>query len=55
MRRAACQSAVRGTRESADARGIELGGTIELENREKDRRAAGLDATVRLPLAENAH
>lgn len=31
-----------------------LGGTIELENREKDRRTAGLDATVRLPLAENA-
>jgi len=30
-----------------------LGGTIELENREKDRRIAGLDATVRLPLAEN--
>jgi two-component system, OmpR family, sensor histidine kinase TctE len=30
-----------------------LGGTIELENREKDHRAAGLDATVRLPLAEN--
>jgi two-component system, OmpR family, sensor histidine kinase TctE len=30
-----------------------LGGTIQLENREKDRRAAGLDATVRLPLAEN--
>ena len=31
-----------------------LGGTIELENREKDRRTDGLDATVRLPLAENA-
>jgi two-component system sensor histidine kinase TctE len=31
-----------------------LGGTIELQNREKDRRTAGLDATVRLPLAENA-
>lgn len=30
-----------------------LGGTIQLENREKDRRTAGLDATVRLPLAEN--
>ncbi|MBC5783024.1 sensor histidine kinase [Ramlibacter sp. USB13] len=30
-----------------------LGGTIELENREKDSRAAGLTATVRLPLAEN--
>ena len=30
-----------------------LGGTIELENREKDRRVAGLDATVRLPLAQN--
>ncbi|MEJ8835764.1 sensor histidine kinase [Ramlibacter sp. AN1133] len=30
-----------------------LGGTIELENREKDRRTAGLDATVRLPLAQN--
>jgi two-component system, OmpR family, sensor histidine kinase TctE len=30
-----------------------LGGTIELENREKDRRIAGLDATVRLPLAQN--
>jgi two-component system sensor histidine kinase TctE len=30
-----------------------LGGTIQLENREKDRRVAGLDATVRLPLAEN--
>ena len=30
-----------------------LGGTIELENREKDRRTAGLDATVRLPLADN--
>ena len=26
---------------------------IELENREKDRRTAGLDATVRLPLAQN--
>lgn len=32
-----------------------LGGTIELENREKDRRTDGLDATVRLPLAENAN
>lgn len=31
-----------------------LDGTIELENREKDRRTDGLDATVRLPLAENA-
>jgi two-component system, OmpR family, sensor histidine kinase TctE len=31
-----------------------LGGTIQLENREKDRRVAGLDATVRLPLADNA-
>jgi two-component system sensor histidine kinase TctE len=30
-----------------------LGGTIQLENREKDRRTVGLDATVRLPLAEN--
>lgn len=30
-----------------------LGGTIQLENREKDHRTAGLDATVRLPLAEN--
>jgi two-component system sensor histidine kinase TctE len=30
-----------------------LGGTIGLENREKDRRTAGLDATVRLPLADN--
>jgi two-component system sensor histidine kinase TctE len=30
-----------------------LGGTIGLENREKDHRTAGLDATVRLPLAEN--
>jgi len=30
-----------------------LGGTIELQNREKDRRTAGLDATVRLPLVEN--
>jgi two-component system sensor histidine kinase TctE len=30
-----------------------LGGTIQLENREKERRIAGLDATVRLPLAEN--
>jgi two-component system, OmpR family, sensor histidine kinase TctE len=27
-----------------------LGGTIQLENREKDRATAGLDATVRLPL-----
>jgi two-component system sensor histidine kinase TctE len=31
-----------------------LGGTIQLENREKGGRTAGLDATVRLPLAENA-
>ena len=31
-----------------------LGGTIHLENREKDGRVAGLTATVRLPLAENA-
>jgi two-component system, OmpR family, sensor histidine kinase TctE len=30
-----------------------LGGSIEMQNREKDRRTAGLDATVRLPLAEN--
>lgn len=30
-----------------------LGGSIELENREKDRRTAGLDAIARLPLAEN--
>jgi two-component system sensor histidine kinase TctE len=30
-----------------------LDGTIALENREKDRRIAGLDATVRLPLAQN--
>ena len=30
-----------------------LGGTIQLENREKDSRVAGLTATVRLPLAEN--
>lgn len=30
-----------------------LGGTIQLENREIDRRTAGLDATVRLPLADN--
>jgi two-component system, OmpR family, sensor histidine kinase TctE len=30
-----------------------LGGNIQLENREKDRRTAGLDATVRLPLADN--
>jgi two-component system sensor histidine kinase TctE len=30
-----------------------LGGGIELQNREKDRRTAGLDATVRLPLAQN--
>lgn len=30
-----------------------LGGSIQLENREIDRRTAGLDATVRLPLAEN--
>lgn len=30
-----------------------LGGGIELQNREKDRRSAGLDATVRLPLAQN--
>jgi two-component system sensor histidine kinase TctE len=30
-----------------------LGGSIQLENREKDRRIVGLDATARLPLAEN--
>ena len=30
-----------------------LGGTIEMQNREKDHRTAGLDATVRLPLADN--
>lgn len=30
-----------------------LGGSIQLENREIDRRTAGLDATVRLPLADN--
>lgn len=30
-----------------------LGGTIHVENREKDRRVAGLDATARLPLAHN--
>ncbi|HEX2545628.1 MAG TPA: sensor histidine kinase [Ramlibacter sp.] len=30
-----------------------LGGSIQLENREKERRVAGLDATVRLPLAQN--
>ncbi|HET8744331.1 MAG TPA: sensor histidine kinase [Ramlibacter sp.] len=30
-----------------------LGGTIALQNRENDSRTAGLDATVRLPLAEN--
>jgi two-component system sensor histidine kinase TctE len=30
-----------------------LGGTIQLENRENSGRIAGLDATVRLPLAEN--
>ncbi|MGV3494572.1 MAG: sensor histidine kinase [Ramlibacter sp.] len=30
-----------------------LGGSIVLENREIDRRIAGLDATVRLPLAQN--
>jgi two-component system sensor histidine kinase TctE len=30
-----------------------LGGTIQLENRENHGRIAGLDATVRLPLAEN--
>jgi two-component system, OmpR family, sensor histidine kinase TctE len=30
-----------------------LGGTIELQNRENGRRVAGLDATVRLPLAQN--
>lgn len=30
-----------------------LDGSIQLENREKDRRIAGLDATVRLPLADN--
>jgi two-component system sensor histidine kinase TctE len=30
-----------------------LGGSIELQNREKNRRTVGLDATVRLPLADN--
>jgi two-component system, OmpR family, sensor histidine kinase TctE len=30
-----------------------LGGSIQLENREKDRRVVGLDATARLPLAHN--
>lgn len=30
-----------------------LDGSIQLENREKDRRVAGLTATVRLPLAQN--
>jgi two-component system, OmpR family, sensor histidine kinase TctE len=30
-----------------------LGGSIRLENREKDRRVVGLDATARLPLAHN--
>jgi two-component system sensor histidine kinase TctE len=30
-----------------------LGGTIQLENREKHSRIAGLEATVRLPLADN--
>jgi two-component system sensor histidine kinase TctE len=30
-----------------------LGGTIQLENREKDSRVTGLNATVRLPLADN--
>jgi two-component system sensor histidine kinase TctE len=30
-----------------------LGGTIELENRENHGRVTGLDATVRLPLAQN--
>jgi two-component system, OmpR family, sensor histidine kinase TctE len=30
-----------------------LGGTISLENREAHGRIEGLDATVRLPLAEN--
>ena len=30
-----------------------LGGTIQLENREKNSRPAGLVATVRLPLAQN--
>jgi len=30
-----------------------LGGSIELQNREIDRRVAGLDATVRVPLAQN--
>jgi two-component system, OmpR family, sensor histidine kinase TctE len=30
-----------------------LGGSIELQNREKDHRIVGLDATVRLPLAQN--
>ena len=30
-----------------------LGGSIQLENRENDRRVVGLDATARLPLAHN--
>lgn len=30
-----------------------LGGSIQLENREKDRRVVGLDVTARLPLAHN--
>lgn len=30
-----------------------LGGTIALQNREKDKGVAGLEATVRLPLAQN--
>jgi two-component system, OmpR family, sensor histidine kinase TctE len=30
-----------------------LGGTLTLENREAHGRIEGLDATVRLPLAEN--
>jgi two-component system sensor histidine kinase TctE len=32
-----------------------LGGTITLENRETHGYIEGLDATVRLPLAENIH
>lgn len=32
---------------------VALGGTIALENRDEDGRCTGLDATVRLPLAEN--
>jgi two-component system sensor histidine kinase TctE len=31
-----------------------LGGTINLENRENHQHVDGLDATARLPLAENA-